>query len=357
MLNPDGAQRFQRRNAQDIDINRDARLLQSAEGRTLKRIKDQVDPDFGFNLHDMRGREMVGKSKKLLNVAFMAPPFNEADEDSDSRVQAKKLVVVLKSILDRYITGHVARYDAEYMPRAFGDAMQNWGVSTVLIESGLHQNADPHFLVKMNFITLFGAFDAIAGGKLDAQDATAYDRIPLEGRALFDLLIKNVLVYNGDLVRPFKADVGINVYSRWRRGKETRFSRVVDLGDLDISGGLNVIDGEGCFLIPGLIAATSAQDPRQLGITTSAADLKKDQNSKLLKTVDSGQSISFRDLGQYTAVVADSLKMYLTGRIRRGKKADLVMYKVGASDQFDSGNPLLVIKEGSIVLNNMEKMR
>ena len=36
MLNPDGAERFQRRNAQDIDINRDARLLQSPEARTLK---------------------------------------------------------------------------------------------------------------------------------------------------------------------------------------------------------------------------------------------------------------------------------------------------------------------------------
>ena len=36
MLNPDGAERFQRRNAQSIDINRDALRLQTPEGRVLK---------------------------------------------------------------------------------------------------------------------------------------------------------------------------------------------------------------------------------------------------------------------------------------------------------------------------------
>ena len=36
MLNPDGSERFQRRNVQSIDINRDALLLQTPEGRLLK---------------------------------------------------------------------------------------------------------------------------------------------------------------------------------------------------------------------------------------------------------------------------------------------------------------------------------
>ena len=51
MLNPDGAERFQRRNALDIDINRDARLLQTPEGKLLKKMQEKIKPDFGFNLH------------------------------------------------------------------------------------------------------------------------------------------------------------------------------------------------------------------------------------------------------------------------------------------------------------------
>ena len=38
MLNPDGAERFERRNAQSIDINRDALRLQTPEGKALKAL-------------------------------------------------------------------------------------------------------------------------------------------------------------------------------------------------------------------------------------------------------------------------------------------------------------------------------
>src|SRR5690606_38997105 len=52
MLNPDGAELFQRHNALGIDINRDARRLSTPEARALKALRDRIEPDFGFNLHD-----------------------------------------------------------------------------------------------------------------------------------------------------------------------------------------------------------------------------------------------------------------------------------------------------------------
>ena len=48
MLNPDGAELYQRRNLQFIDINRDANDLQTPEGRLLKKLRDEWQPDIGF---------------------------------------------------------------------------------------------------------------------------------------------------------------------------------------------------------------------------------------------------------------------------------------------------------------------
>ncbi len=61
MLNPDGASRFTRRNHYGIDINRDAIHLQTPEGRTLKRVRDSLNADWGYNLHDQdRGTSVEG---------------------------------------------------------------------------------------------------------------------------------------------------------------------------------------------------------------------------------------------------------------------------------------------------------
>ena len=45
LLNPDGAERFKRRNAIDIDLNRDAARLQTPEAQLLKRIRDELKAD------------------------------------------------------------------------------------------------------------------------------------------------------------------------------------------------------------------------------------------------------------------------------------------------------------------------
>ena len=70
MLNPDGAMRFQRRNAQGIDINRDARNLATPEGRALKALHDRVRPAFGFNLHDQQPHYRVGDSDRSTAIAL-----------------------------------------------------------------------------------------------------------------------------------------------------------------------------------------------------------------------------------------------------------------------------------------------
>ena len=88
MLNPDGAERFQRRNAQGIDINRDALGLQTPEGQVLKSLRDRFNPRIGFNLHNQGWNTSVGDPPKpasisLLSVAYDKPRSENAGPQAD----------------------------------------------------------------------------------------------------------------------------------------------------------------------------------------------------------------------------------------------------------------------------------
>ena len=315
----------------------------------LKSVKDSINPDFGYNLHNMTGREMVGDSRKLLNIAFMAPPFNFEDENTPTRIRAKQLVVYMKDILDNFIAGHISIYKADYMPRAFGDAMQNWGVSTVLIESALHDHKDSDFLVQMNFIALLASFDAIAGNKLADIDAQKYDNIPIEGRALFDLMIRNVLIFNGDKISAFRGDIGINIFQKSINDSLVEKGKISDIGDLSIvTGGRNEIDGSDLAVIPGLIAfddSLKAEDLYAQGITfVSGLD-----DSSYTEPLIPPKSFNLDQQEIYNLTKKRAMDLNQNaGWIKRGKNADLIIFIIDESGMFNSENIQYVIKNGKI---------
>src|SRR5690606_1420751 len=85
VMNPDGAARFQRRNAQGIDINRDAPSLSSPVARALRDLRGGGKPAFGFNLHDQQVGYRVGDSERGTAIALLAPAFNEARDMDPAR--------------------------------------------------------------------------------------------------------------------------------------------------------------------------------------------------------------------------------------------------------------------------------
>jgi hypothetical protein len=374
MLNPDGAEKFQRRNVQGIDINRDAQNLQSPEGQILKNMNDEIQPDYGFNLHDMRGRETVGESGEILTIALMAPPFDKANHDNPTRVRAKKLTVIIKETLDQYIAGHVAKYKADYMPRAFGDAFQNWGVSTVLIESGLTNSKDPHLLVRLNFVALLAAFDAISGGNLDKAEAKDYDQIPLEGIELFDLLIKGAQIYNGKNFPSFRADIGINIDHRWEDDRTVSESIIEDIGDLSITTGRMIIEDNNLIVTPGLIVigdqVNSAAEAFTKGITTLVVKQDdrqiSDHNLSLMaadpivKEVSSHPNDNIlisENIAIYTSHPAKLLQLKKKGIIDVEMTADLLIFKSNNPDFLSIKDLLYVIKDGKIVYQKNIKIK
>src|SRR5690606_26120404 len=91
MLNPDGADVYTRRNAMDVDLNRDARSGATVEGRILIDAAKTVQPDYGFNLHDMHIYYNVPETPTPVTIALLAPAYNEARDVNEVRGDAMKI--------------------------------------------------------------------------------------------------------------------------------------------------------------------------------------------------------------------------------------------------------------------------
>jgi hypothetical protein len=262
MLNADGADRFQRRNAMGIDINRDARMLVTPEARILRSVHQRFRPEFGFNLHDQDVRARVGNSDRLAAIALLAPPFNRAGEDNPVRVRAKHVAAVVRRAAEPLVPGHIAKYDDSFNPRAFGDLMQSWGTSTVLIESGgWRDDPEKQHLRMVNFVALLSALDAIAAESYASADLALYEALPMNGRSVNDLLVRGPTVIIPGL-EPYRADVLVN----YADPLEFRGARIVDVGDLAEAAARDTIDAAGLFLHPG---PGSLADPSGRGILST----------------------------------------------------------------------------------------
>lgn len=245
MLNPDGAERFIRENALGIDVNRDARILVTPEGQLLKRVRDSLQADFGFNLHD-QGSRTAGDDGLLVAIALLAPAADEERSWGPVRLKARKVAAVIAGALEPEIPGRMARYDDSYATRAFGDRMQQWGTSTVLIESGaLADDPQKQRLRAINVAALLSALYAIAQDSLDQVSDLAYERLPMNRAIANDLLLLGgkIVLGNG---KPIRADIAI-VFDDAVAGTGPRYGEV---GDLAEAVAMDTVDVTGLYLHP-----------------------------------------------------------------------------------------------------------
>ncbi len=246
VMNPDGAARFQRRNAQGIDINRDARALASPEARALHALRERVRPDFGFNLHDQQPGYRAGDSDRGTAIALLAPAYDEAREVNATRARAIEVAVAIRAVLEPYIAGHIAKWDDTFNPRAFGDLTSKAGVSTVLIESGGIEG-DPHKqrLRKLNFLALVGALDAIATGAHAGLPRARYEELPENGKVWPDLRIAG-----GTLALPGQPPAKVDLLVDFEEPLLERGGTIADIGDLGDVRARRSIDASGLYIVP-----------------------------------------------------------------------------------------------------------
>lgn len=194
MLNPDGADRRQRHTVLNIDMNRDARTLMTPEANLLRNAQLNLKPHFGFNLHD-QALWTAGDTSEVTAVALLAPALDKKRTAPPIRLRAMRVAALIARMLHQFIPKNLATYDDAFEPRAFGDNMQLWGTSTVLIESG-HWAGDREkkFIRQLNFVGILAALRCIGNGSYQDVELDWYRRLPQNGKAVYDIIIRGVLL-------------------------------------------------------------------------------------------------------------------------------------------------------------------
>lgn len=214
ILNPDGAEAYTRKNAQGIDLNRDAVALEAPESRILNTVLQQINPQFCFNLHDQRTIFSVGDKKLPATISFLAPSEDEERTVTEGRRVTMSVISAMDKVLQKIIPNQIGRYTDEFYPTATGDNFQKAGHNTILIEAGHSKNDyDREMVRNYNFIAILTGLLHIARGEF--ANYRSYLDIPNNEKHYLDIIYKNVFL--SDINQ--KVDIGIVFKEELKNGK------------------------------------------------------------------------------------------------------------------------------------------
>lgn len=216
MLNPDGAEKYTRENANQIDLNRDFLNLSQPESRLLLETFQSFKPDFCFNLHDQRTIFAAGSFRNPATISFLAPSYNEACEVNTVRQKAMNLIGGLNERLQKYIPNQVGRFDDGFNRNCVGDTFQQLGVPTVLFEAGHFQNDyEREETRKFIFISLLDSFALLYENDIVSNKTVDYLKIPQNNPCFYDIVYRNVKINydNSFLITNFAVQFKEEIYN------------------------------------------------------------------------------------------------------------------------------------------------
>ncbi len=193
VLNPDGAIAYTRENANNVDLNRDAKNLSQPESKILREIYSEFNPDFCFNLHDQRTIFNVGLSNKPATVSFLAPATDAERNINNTREVSMQLIAAINNSLQQCIPGQIGRYDDTFNDNCVGDTFQLLGTPTLLFEAGHFYN--DYYREKTRefiFFALVFALQHIINSTYKKFKVEDYLAIPENNKMFFDVLVRNV---------------------------------------------------------------------------------------------------------------------------------------------------------------------
>ncbi len=256
MLNPDGAEIYERRNLQAIDINRDALPLTTPEGQILKGIRDEYEPMLAFNLHDQDRRMAVGDTGVLATNSVLAVSGDAEGTVTPGRARAKRACSAIAVTLTQFMPGGVARFNEDWNPRAFGDNITAWGTPVVLIETGgLPPGRNFGDLTRLNFVGILTVLRELVRNDLEDYDPEVYENLPRNQRDVWaDVVVLGGYLQQPRTTSPYRADLAFNIEVDDRdaagcaTGDDPR-SYIADVGDEQFLGAGRVVDASESLLV------------------------------------------------------------------------------------------------------------
>jgi len=197
ILNPDGAEKYTRHNANKIDLNRDANNLTQSESVALRNIYNEFKPDLCLNLHDQRSIYGLKATNKPATVSFLAPAADKERSITKERKAAMKYIAMLHSVLKPHILGQIGRYDDSYNENCVGDTFQSLGTPTILFEAGHCINDYTREKTrKYIFLAYWSLLLHVSGLEQSKNNYKDYFKIPENSNNFRDIILRKVLIEN-----------------------------------------------------------------------------------------------------------------------------------------------------------------
>lgn len=195
MLNPDGALRYTRENANGVDLNRDALNKSQIEIKTLFSVFEDFKPDLCLNMHDQRSIFSSGKTSNPAVVSFLAPAADENKSVPANRAYAMQLIAAMSDFLQNEIPDKVGRYSDDFNPNCLGDAFQSMGVPAILFEAGhIGDDYERENTRMYLFMALWYLFNKVLNNDKNLPLSETYFVIPENQKLFYDLIIKDASV-------------------------------------------------------------------------------------------------------------------------------------------------------------------
>lgn len=245
ILNPDGAARYSRLNANGIDLNRDAQALSQPESRILRQVYSDFKPNYCFNLHGQRTIFGSGSSGVSATLSFLSPSQDQKRSITENRKSAMAIISEISACLQTELPQGIGRYDDSFNLNCVGDTFQSFGVPTLLYEAGHYPNDYSREEVRrFAFLALVKGLQVIST-KVNSVMYNTYFKIPENSKCFFDVIIRNAKVYeNQDALY----DVAIQYKERLETEGITFLPIVEVISDLKDFFGHREFDAKGALL-------------------------------------------------------------------------------------------------------------